>query len=371
MIRSRLLEEISKDYKALPLSVSEPLLSENMISDFVVELPRNILKQAQEFVHEIYKLRQSPDYISSLEPEIRKYGLIDPGNKSILMSYDFHVDPLGTLKLIEVNTNAAFLAIAEYLFRAQGLKNPVSDFDITEIKKDILAELKLNGKNISHPKIAIIDEKPETQRLYLEFLLFNEHFNKWGFASKIYDFEEMPGDVDFVYNRHTDFYLEHSKYLKGLFVAKQCCFSPNPFEYLVLADKHRMIEWEKFESPIIQKHLPFAKDVTAEPAEEIWSQRKKLFFKPKRAFGSKHTYRGESISRKHFEEILAGDFIAQEFVPAPEHEFKTPEGPQKFKFDLRFYAYQDRVQSIIARVYQGQVTNSKTKYGGFAAVKLF
>ena len=62
------------------------------------------------------------------------------------------------------------------------------------------------------------------------------------------------------------------------------------------------------------------------------------------------------------------DFIAQQFVPAPESMMKTPEGNQAFKYDLRFYAYQDTVQMAVARLYQGQVTNLRTPHGGFAPI---
>ena len=87
------------------------------------------------------------------------------------------------------------------------------------------------------------------------------------------------------------------------------------------------------------------------------------------AFGAKQSYRGSSITRKNFDPMIDRGFIAQEFIPAPEKTFETPEGPKKFKYDLRFYAYQDRVQSAVARLYQGQVTNLQTKDGGFACIR--
>ena len=103
--------------------------------------------------------------------------------------------------------------------------------------------------------------------------------------------------------------------------------------------------------------------------EELWSQRKKLFFKPKNSYGSKQSYKGASISKKVFEDVANELFLAQELVPAPEALIPTPDGPQQFKYDLRCYAYRDELQLVIARVYQGQVTNLKTKWGGFAPIK--
>jgi hypothetical protein len=39
------------------------------------------------------------------------------------------------------------------------------------------------------------------------------------------------------------------------------------------------------------------------------------------------------------------------------------------KYDLRCYAYQGKLQIVIARLYQGQTTNLKTTGGGFTIVK--
>jgi hypothetical protein len=167
--------------------------------------------------------------------------------------------------------------------------------------------------------------------------------------------------------------------LKQKFLDRSVCFSPNPFEYLLLADKQRMIDWNNDElwahenwpseyKDNIRKYLPTALALNKANADAIWQDKKKFFIKPLRAFGAKQSYRGESISRKNFESLVNQDFIAQQFVPAPEAAMKTPEGIQAFKYDLRFYAYQDKVQMVVARLYQGQVTNLRTTYGGFAPI---
>ena len=79
-------------------------------------------------------------------------------------------------------------------------------------------------------------------------------------------------------------------------------------------------------------------------------------------------FKGHSMSRKIFEELMKADALAQDYIAAPERVFETPEGPQTFKFDLRCHAYHDRLEGVVARLYQGQTTNLKTKYGGFAPV---
>ena len=86
----------------------EPLISENLFSPFQIELPKNILAQAQEMVKACFQLRENPNYQKTYSAELEMRGIKDPGNKAICMSYDFHLDQDGILKLIEINTNASF-----------------------------------------------------------------------------------------------------------------------------------------------------------------------------------------------------------------------------------------------------------------------
>ena len=46
----------------------------------------------------------------------------------------------------------------------------------------------------------------------------------------------------------------------------------------------------------------------------------------------------------------------------------TGDGPREMKFDVRAYAYRDRVLLLGARVYEGQVTNLRSPGGGFSAI---
>jgi hypothetical protein len=75
------------------------------------------------------------------------------------------------------------------------------------------------------------------------------------------------------------------------------------------------------------------------------------------------------VSRKVFERIITEDYLVQEFVPAQSWPGATQEDPMSnWKFDLRVYADQDRVQMVVARSYLGQVTNFSTPQGGLTAV---
>jgi hypothetical protein len=383
--KTAFIQQLRSTFKGLENQPLESLVSENLISPFTIGLPKSILKEAQDGVDELFHLRENKKYQESYANEIAALGLKDPGNKSICMSYDFHVDSENHLKLIEVNTNASFLALGYLMYQSKRVPLPVPDFAFNEFKENIETELELFGKKGSPQNIAVIDEVPEQQRLYVEFLVYRELFTGWGWSPQVLDYRQIdPAKFDFIYNRYTDFFLNNpeSAALKKAFLAKESCFSPNPYEYLLLADKQRMIDWslpsnlDKWDvcpegQGIIQSIVPPSVTLDLTNKEEIWAQRKNYFFKPKRAYGSKQSYKGASVSRKVFEEIAGQDFIAQTYVAPSEQVFTTPDGDQSFKFDLRCYAYQGRLQLIVARLYQGQVTNLRTPLGGFACVEFY
>jgi hypothetical protein len=50
-------------------------------------------------------------------------------------------------------------------------------------------------------------------------------------------------------------------------------------------------------------------------ADDLWARRKQLFFKPAAGYGSKAAYRGDKVTKRVFEEMLAGNYIAQALVP--------------------------------------------------------
>ena len=197
-------------------------------------------------------------------------------------------------------------------------------------------------------------------------------FKEFGVNCEIADITEMEKikSASLVYNRHTDFYLETpvSQEIKKLFNANQVQLSPNPYEYFLLADKERFIDWTAQSEVEKPSSLLATYDLGKSEPSQIWTERKQLFFKPKNAFGGKQTYKGASISRKVFDEIFNSQFIAQKLSPAPEIEVNYKGILTKMKYDLRCYAYKDELQLIIARLYQGQTTNLRTEGGGFACI---
>jgi len=361
-------------------------IAANLICPSVVELPLGVLKQAQDFAKSLFSLRNNSLYVDSMnshvDPNLQQMQIQPAGNYSICMSYDFHLDQNGVLQLIEVNTNAAFLALGDLLYESWSLPKPVLGFSMDEFLKNIQQEYHLSLGGSGPQRVAIVDENPHTQRLFIEFLVYREYLHSKNIEVEILDYREELANFDFIYNRGTDFYWQDTSWqnLRSLFNEKKTCVSPNPVEYFYLADKARMVDWSNserltswgvsdLEKEVLLRHVPLAKTLTPENAEEIWAERKKFFLKPQQSFGSKQSYKGGSVSRRVFDEIKGQKFLAQSLVPAPELTLETTEGPQSFKYDLRFFAYRDRIQSVIARVYQGQVTNLQSPYGGFAPIR--
>ena len=163
-------------------------------------------------------------------------------------------------------------------------------------------------------------------------------------------------------------------YLKGAVV-----LSPHPQAYALYANKRNLAVLSDPEqlaslgvaqdiAQTLLSGIPRTKIVGASDAERLWSERRKLFFKPATGFGSRAAYRGDKLTKRVWEQILAGDYIAQALVPAGERLIGDRKAPQTLKFDIRNYVYDGVVQFITARLYQGQTTNFRTPGGGFAPV---
>lgn len=372
---------------------TRPVAYTHLFSPCVIDLPKSIFETASQAVKAFYDLRYLPDYQKSIELPDAEIMQSPAKNDSVLMAYDFHSDNDGNLSLIEINTNASGFLIADLLYQAHGLTPMVDSKPLNSLISSFANEYQLcHGSSQALKKIAIIDEKPREQKMYLEFLMYKSLFEKQGWNPSIHDQSELTlnqdrvlqtseGEpIDLVYNRSTDFLLQNPdcKNLREAYIKGTGCFSPHPKEYVYLADKQRLIEmsqpgWlektglalEKIEA--IRKVLvPTLEMQSAGDPEEIWAKRKKMFFKPKRAYGGKSAYRGSSISRKHFERLLQEEVLVQEFRPAQKIEFQQQ---KDWKFDLRFYVYQNKIQLSVARLYKGQLTNFATENGGFAAIQ--
>ena len=268
---------------------------------------------------------------------------------------------------------------------------PPVDADQVEAKvlEAVLAEGRLQRGAARPEFIAIVDESPAQQYLYPEFLLFRELFRRHGFASEICGPEELrPSDgrlywrdvaVDFVYNRLTDFSLQQPAHasLRDAYLAGTVALSPHPRAHALYADKRNLgllgnrpflqasgippAGIELLATAVPPTHL-----LTAENRDSMWTARRGLFFKPAAGFGSKASYRGDKLTRRVWDEIARGTYVAQEIVPPSERHVDAQSHP--LKVDLRCYAYRGQALLYAARMYQGQTTNFRTAGGGFAPV---
>ena len=175
-------------------------------------------------VESVVALPAYRDEVLATAPAIARH---DPGGaKSVFFCYDFHVTE-GGFGLIEINTNAGGAMLNAVLARAQraccaaagGLVPPPATADAfeAEIVAMFRNEWSLCGRDRPLRSIAIVDETPEAQYLYPEFLLFQRLFQRHGLHAVIAGPTEFSlrggvlwhGDVaiDLVYNRLTDFSL--------------------------------------------------------------------------------------------------------------------------------------------------------------------
>ena len=310
-------------------------------------------------------------------------------NLSVLMSYDFHLDG-ETPHLLEINTNAAAYLIVEALYSMHAQSNPFP-LAMNSLKKSFVDEFQRLGLEGS-PHIAIVDEVPRAQKFFPEFLLYKFLFEKWGYTASIHDYNELAyrngvlfaGEkkIDFIYNRYNDFTLSDpsSQLLRRAYLEGVCGFSPNPKEYILLADKRRLVQMSRegwletvaasdiSVDAIRNVLIPTWQVSDFADIGEVWQKRKQLFFKPPQSYAGKGAYRGCNITHKVFNRVMSEDTLIQQYVPAPKITFESDETLADWKYDLRAYAYGSEVQMLIARIYQGQITNFNQAYGGYCPV---
>ncbi|MBX3620281.1 MAG: hypothetical protein KF891_09905 [Rhizobacter sp.] len=325
----------------------------------------------------------------------------DPaGARSVFFGYDFHLDG-DRLGLIEVNTNAGGAMLNAVLARAQRAcceavepwvpKVSTAQALETRIVEMFRAEWRLSGHARPLQTVAIVDEAPAQQYLYPEFLLFQQLFERHGIRAVIADPGELSFEqgvlrhggraVDLVYNRLTDFSLDAptSTSLRDAYLARAVVLTPHPRAHALYADKRNLAlltdaHWlddvgvPEATRETLLANIPHTEVVDAAHAERLWNDRRKLFFKPNAGFGSRAAYRGDKLTKRVWQDILAGGYVAQALVTPGERVMAAGEPAQSLKFDLRAYVYDGAVQWVAARLYQGQTTNFRTPGGGFAPV---
>ena len=356
------------------------------------------LRRIEALVRAVESVAALPGWRAAALADAPAIARHDPGTRSVFFGYDVHLagDQLG---LIEINTNAGGAMLNAALARAQraccppveALLPKAADADALERRIALMfsAEWRLARRAAPLRRIAIVDDDPSAQYLYAEFLLFARLFERHAWQAVVADPAELQwrdgalwhasGAVDLVYNRLTDFYLESPAHaaLRQAYLAGAVVLTPHPRAHALFADKRNLAHLSDATwlaaigvppetREILQEHVPRTEVVDAAHAARLWSERKGLFFKPRAGFGSRAAYRGDKLTRRVWDEILAGDYVAQALLAPGQRVVDGAADAQPMKFDLRAYVYDGAVQWVAARLYQGQTTNFRTPGGGFA-----
>jgi hypothetical protein len=322
------------------------------------------------------------------------------GPKGVFMGFDFHLSEQGP-RLIEVNTDAggamlnAILARAnqacceavEWAFKANASLGQLEDTFFAMF----MAEWRSQRGEQPLCSVAIVDDQPDQQYLAPEFELFRQMFERRGLIATVVDGADLVyrdgqlwnegQPIDLVYNRLTDFDLSEPRHeaLGQAYTAAHVVVTPHPRAHALYADKRNLVmlsddalltSWGVSETDrqVLRAVVPHTLEVTPEKSEELWAQRRQYFFKPMGGYGAKGTYRGDKLTKRVWETILEGNYVAQALVAPSERVVEVDGMSSDLKFDLRAYAYDGHVQLMAARMYAGQTTNFRTPGGGFAPV---
>ena len=356
------------------------------------------MAQLVRAVESVVALPAYRDAVLATAPAIARH---DPGGaKGAFFGYDFHIAE-NSFGLIEINTNAGGAMLNGVLARAQRACCAAVDVFLPpsatagafedEILAMFRAEWRLSRQDRPLRSIAIVDENPEQQYLYPEFLLFHKLFQRHGLQAVIAGPDQFSlrddalwhGDlaIDLVYNRLTDFSLAEpaSATLRKAYLAKAVVLTPHPQAHALYADKRNLallsdakrlqaLGVPQATQDLLLAGIPHTELVEPAHAERLWRERRHLFFKPFAGFGGRAAYRGDKLTQRVWKEILAGGYVAQALVVPGGRVISNQQPVQTLKFDLRNYTYDGRVQWVAARLYQGQTTNFRTPGGGFAPV---
>jgi hypothetical protein len=362
---------------------------------FVSELDLEKMLATVEAVERVSRMTAYRDSVLSAAAEIARR---DFGPRGVFMGYDFHLTADGP-KLIEINTNAGGAFLNSALLNAQrACCKAANDHFVLHVRGGFETavatmfqnEWLLQGRKVPLRTIAIIDDAPQQQYLFPEFILAKSVLERQGFEAIICDPLELSFSddklrigthtIDLVYNRLVDFTFEKPAHdvLRRAYLEGAVVVTPNPQLHRLLANKSNLIilsdqdELRRMgvsgDDIAALATVPRAQLVTPTNLEQLWKERKRLFFKPLSGHGGKAVYRGDKITKSTWAEIMKGNYIAQELVTPSERSVKVGGISEARKMDLRLYTYDQKLLIAAARLYQGQTTNFRTPGGGFAPV---
>jgi hypothetical protein len=273
-----------------------------------------------------------------------------PGSGGVL-GFDFHLGG-STPQLIEINTNPGGLLVSHELAQAATsscdcLASPLPKLAAATIELARLGTRIVDGfredwgrarGDLPLGTIAIVDDDPQGQYLYPEFLLYRRLFERAGWRVLIADAARLVAGedsllldgerIDLVYNRLTDFYFAEEGHaaLRDAYARGLAVITPHPAAHARWADK-RLLAWLRDEELLAQAGLDAAERAAVvaaippteivEPAaaDDLWARRKTLFFKPVDGYAGKAAYRGDKLTRAAFEHIRANPYVAQAIAP--------------------------------------------------------
>jgi len=372
----------------------------HLFSDSTVFLDESRFSMQAETIAAIERIVALPAYQRRVLAHAPSSAHFQPKAPAVFLGYDFHLS-VGGVRLIEINTNAgggllsALLAHAQHRPEHWTASHPAI-LRQQQHAEEAFADMFLDAWRTERGDaplrvIAIVDDAPESQFMFPEFLLFQRLFECHGIEAVICDPAGLTmrdgalwlgsRQIDLVYNRLTDFGLDLPAHrsLREAYLSRAAVVTPHPRAHALYADKRNLAVLTDAETlrgmgmdedsiAILQRGIAHTEPVRKDEAEKLWAGRKRLFFKPAAGYGSKAAYRGDKLTRRVFEEILQGDYVAQELVPPSERLLEVDGQAVALKLDLRQFVYRAKIQLTVARLYQGQTTNFRTPGGGFASV---
>jgi hypothetical protein len=350
----------------------------HLFSSATVKVSRRDTRRMADLIAAVERIVALPAYrdrVLRWAPEIARF---EPPNRGVFFGYDFHLTPGGP-KLIEINTNAGGGLLAA---RQAGRG---------DVEAAFVAMFRAECPNLR--LLAIVDDSPGTQYLYPEFLLCRDLFARHDIGAVICDPQDImlchgglwyeETRLDLVYNRLTDFALAApgNAALRQAYLDGSVVVTPQPRAHAIYADKRNLAVFsddallagwgvDAGTRGVLADVVPVTELVTPAHAEGLWTRRKELFFKPAAGHGSKAAYRGDKMTKRVFDEVLAGEYVAQRLVPPSTVAVAVDGGTTELKADIRCFAYAGQIQLIAARLWQGQTTNFRTPGGGFAKVEI-
>lgn len=184
------------------------------------------------------------------------------GSQGVFFGYDFHLDQ-DRLGLIEINTNAGGAMLNAVLARAQRSccqavhamvpsRGAVTTFE-QRLVDMFRREWRLAGHSRPLASIAIVDEAPQQQYLYPEFLLFRQLFERHGLQAIIVDPSELARAVTAgsgTANSPSKWFTTVSQIFIWICLPTPCCdrlgleqaavLTPHPTAHALYADKRRL-----------------------------------------------------------------------------------------------------------------------------------